>query len=393
MDNSREKLIRMIVLLNASALTVNSGAAIAPGLPGLFDYFGNSGDIMVKMILTIPGLSIAVFAPFVGWFADRVGRKILLLISICIFALAGSLGFFLDALPAFLASRALLGVGVAGVMTSVTALIGDYYQGEERDKVIGLQGAWIAFGGVFFLLLGGFLAEFGWRYPFLTYLVGLIFVLPVMKYITEPSRRKHIEPNGSLEGVTRHPIILISMLCVVAFLGQIAFMSLPLYLPFRLFELGVNSTSMNGLLLAIVTLFAGAISIFYKNVKHSVNYPLIMAIVYLLMGIGFVLLGVSSSILAVIFAMVVIGLGLGWQLPNFMAWIMKRTDPIYRGRVVASITMCLFLGQFISPVVTSPLTKAFGYAKMFLIESIFLGFLALFFFTLGAVRYIYKRSI
>ena len=49
--------------------------------------------------------------------------------SIVLFVLGGASGLLLDNLYAVLAGRVLLGVGLAGVMTSATTLIADYYTG------------------------------------------------------------------------------------------------------------------------------------------------------------------------------------------------------------------------------------------------------------------------
>ena len=52
-------------------------------------------------------------------------------------------------------------------------MIGDYYEGEKRQKVIGWQGSATKVGALAFMLLGGFLANFDWRVPFLGYGNGL----------------------------------------------------------------------------------------------------------------------------------------------------------------------------------------------------------------------------
>ena len=64
---------------------------------------------------------------------------------------------------ALLASRAFLGVFLAGIMTSVTALVGDYFVGEERNRVAGLQGAFMSLGTLTFVVIAGLLAEIHWR--------------------------------------------------------------------------------------------------------------------------------------------------------------------------------------------------------------------------------------
>jgi MFS family permease len=125
----------LLTLLAASSLTVMSGATVSPSLPGLQESFSQveSVEILVRLVLTMPALFIAIFAPLAGSLVDRVGRKQVLLFSVILYGIAGGSGLVLDSLYAILAGRALLGVAVAGVMTSATALIADYYSGQALN--------------------------------------------------------------------------------------------------------------------------------------------------------------------------------------------------------------------------------------------------------------------
>ena len=120
-----------------------SGATISPSLPGIQEQFSGTAnaELLTRLVLTIPALFIAVCAPLAGTLVDRLGRKPVLLYSVILYGLSGGSGFVLSNLYTILAGRALLGVAVAGVMTSATTLIADYYVGEERSRVLGIQAA------------------------------------------------------------------------------------------------------------------------------------------------------------------------------------------------------------------------------------------------------------
>jgi MFS family permease len=70
---------------------------------------------------------------------DRFRRKGLLGLSVFLYGLAGSSGFLLDQVGLILLGRMLLGFSVAGIMTTATTLIVDYYMGAARAKFLGLQ--------------------------------------------------------------------------------------------------------------------------------------------------------------------------------------------------------------------------------------------------------------
>jgi MFS family permease len=119
-----------IVLLLASTLTAMATAAIAPALPEIKIYFQNvpNIEILVRLTLTIPAFSIAMGAPFMGVIIDKWGRKNLLIVSTILYGVTGSSGFYLNSLLLIFIGRFLLGVAVAGIMTTSTTLIVDYYQ-------------------------------------------------------------------------------------------------------------------------------------------------------------------------------------------------------------------------------------------------------------------------
>ena len=117
------------------------------------------------MPLPLPALFIVIGAPFAGILLDKWGRKPVLIVTLILYGLVGSAGFFLDSLTTILISRAILGLAVAGVMSGFTTLITDYFSGPDLNRFLGYQGAFIGLGGVIFLLAAGFLAEAGWRWP------------------------------------------------------------------------------------------------------------------------------------------------------------------------------------------------------------------------------------
>ena len=137
-------------LLLGSTMTVMAGATISPALPQIDVYFQNmpQAKLLVKMLLSVHALFIALTAPAAGFLMDRYGRKTVLIFSVALYGLSGSSGFFLDSLYGIILGRAFLGISVAGIMSGFTTLIGDYFQGEKRNKIMGLQADFTEIGGM-----------------------------------------------------------------------------------------------------------------------------------------------------------------------------------------------------------------------------------------------------
>jgi len=90
-------------------------------------------------------------------------------------------------LPTIFASRLVLGVAVALIMTAQTALIGDYFTSDDRSALSGLQISARNFGGLAFISLAGWFAAMSPRLPFAIYAVLAAFLPLMWKVITDPS--------------------------------------------------------------------------------------------------------------------------------------------------------------------------------------------------------------
>ena len=201
-----------------------------------------NADFLVKLSLTIPALLIAIFAPLIGFILDRFGRKTILIFSLILFGISGTSGFFLNSLNSILLSRAILGISVAGILVGFTTLIADYFSGAKLHQFMGYQGAFIGLGGVVFLLISGYLADVGWRYPFLIHLFAFLILLGVIFTIEEPKKKSQTEIEDSL-GKSNFPIKTVGFIYSIAFISMLIFFVFPVQLPFYLTEkVGVNIT-------------------------------------------------------------------------------------------------------------------------------------------------------
>ena len=369
---SRPRLAQGTLLL-ASMLTIMAGATISPALPAIQREFANAPNagILVGLVLTMHGLFIAVGSPLIGALADRYGRRWLLLASTVIYALAGGSGFVLDSLIAILASRAVLGLAVAGVIVTVTALITDYYEENRRDTILGRQGAFMSMGGVVLLPLAGVLADIGWRVPFLVYTVALV-LLPIMAFaLPEPSRS---EPTGdrptSLEDLRRtlaeFPLGTLGLIAALGLVGQIIFYIIPVQMPFYLkAQTGVSGTLIGGAL-AVSTGAGGIASLLYGRIRRSVSVIGIVALTFTFMSIGYAVIGVSGTLPSIVAGLALVGAGSGFLLTNLNAWIAAVTPETVRGRALSVLTSAFFLGQFLSPLVMRPVSDIVGLGATFL---------------------------
>lgn len=367
-------------LLLASMLTIMAGATIAPALPAIQREFATTpnASVLVGLVLTMHGLFIAAGAPIIGSLADRYGRRWLLLGSTIIYAIAGGSGFVLDSLVAILAGRAVLGLAVAGVMVTVTALITDYYEEDRRETVLGRQGAFMSLGGVVLLPLAGVLTEISWRVPFLVYATALL-LLPLMAFaLPEPDRHK---PTGDRptsidklrRTLVRFPLGSLALIFALALVSQIIFYMIPVQVPFYLESQTGASATLVGIALAASTFTGGVVSLLYGRIRTAMSVIAIVALMFSFMSIGFIVIGVIQTFLGVVAGLVLVGAGIGIILPNLNTWVAAITPETVRGRALSGLTSAIFFGQFLSPIVIRPVSVTIGLTMMFLSVGVILA--------------------
>lgn len=356
---------RDATLLLASTLTVMAGATIAPALPEMERAYAEHehAKLLVQLVMTLPGLLIALGAPVVGWLLDRGPRRPVLLVAMVLYALAGTSPLVLDGLTAILVGRALLGLAVAAIMVTCTTLVGDYFEGPQRGHAMGLLAAFGGFGGVVFVALGSALAGLHWRAPFALYGLAFLLVPAILAFLPEPTRPTVARPRG--RGARISPVFLLGC-CGLAILEILALYMVPVHVPFFAEDARITTHARAGLGISAMLLVMALVSGRYRTFQTRMGHGALHAGGIVLVGLGFAFLAHATTAYGALVALLVLGAGLGIMRPNLVTWLLSRTPPETRGRALGLVMSCFFLGQFLCPLLTQPVVEASGYRALFL---------------------------
>lgn len=370
-----------LALFSISMMTILAGVVVSPALPAIEAHFSSTPNVelLTRLIVTMPALFVLLFAPVAGALVDKFGKLIFLYPSILIWTLAGCLAAFVDNLYLILAFRAVFGVATAFVMTISTTLIGDYFSrgGTNRmPSALGLQNFIMALGGALATLAGGLLVTLSWRYIFLVYAFGFVILLANAFYLFEPKfTRKKVAREPAKMRVRSY-----LGAWFMGFLGSVVYYLCPTQLPFYIRDyLGLDSTFV-GVAIAVPPLTYGLCALFYKKMSLKFSLFSLYAFGMVLFGAGFLIIVFIHDFGALLFAMAIIGFGSGLVYINNPAWILKLAPQAVRGKVVGILSSCIFLGQFLSPLLTQPLVALIGLFEMFLLYAALLFIVALIFF-------------
>lgn len=360
---------RAIALLMAASLTTMANATIAPALPGLERLFADDpgAALLTRLLVPAPSLSVAIVAPLAGIAADRIGRRRLLLFGVVLFVLSGCAGLVLPDLPTIFASRLVLGIAVALIMTAQTALVGDYFSGDDRNALTGLQISARNLGGLVFILTAGWVATISPRLPFAIYGLAAAFLPLMWLVIVDPPR---LSPTGGakLAGTSdeqrswRLPLALLVLLQGVT---NMIFFVMPTQLSFFLDARGHDSAIMTGAALGMLMLSGGGSALLYPRIQRAVGYAGIFALGYGAMALGFLLMVATSTTSSIFAAVAAIGAGYALVSPSFVALALDLAPAQKRGLAGGILTASIFIGQFCSPLVSTPLITGYGYSSLF----------------------------
>lgn len=350
------KRLRLWTILLTSGLAFLAPSAVAPGLPALQADFAHleNAELLSRLVLTMPMLFIALSGPLVGYAVDRFGRRNVLVFCAFLYGASGVSVLLLDSLLAILISRALLGVFLAGILTSATALIGDYYVGEERNRVAGLQGAFMSFATLFFVVIAGLLAEIHWRIGFTLFAVAFLLVPLMLLSLYEPTRDR-VAGRQSEPPPTMRQWGAIAFVCAVTFVTMVTMFMIPSQTQFFLVEIGVTDPTRAGLAIGMFNLTAGFASLAYRRIRSHLSPEAIFALIFGFGALGFVMTSQATNFTETMIAMAVGGFSVGAFIPNANMAIISRASMSVRGRAVGALTTLFFLGQFASPFYSVPI--------------------------------------
>lgn len=374
-STSRPSKALTCTILSISLLTVMAGAAMAPALGVVRSHFADQSELAVQFIVSLPALFIIIanllFPLFCRWMRTRT----LAAMGLALYVAAGAGAFFVDNIGWLLVLRALLGVSVGMVMPLSTGLLSYYFPPEEQARLMGLAAATNQLGGVVATFLAGFLAGIGWNYAFLVYLLGLVALVLVLVFLPNErltTGRKTMEhaPDyyESEVGVTKarkNPDNVVRSLMRFApsvvgmFLTMCLFFIFPTHFAITASSNPTLDTASITLLMVgldVVAFFIGlAFGRLMLWMPKQMKY---LAPLGFLAGFAFFASGTSLPALLAGCVLVGVANGVGVPYLNTIASIKGGKDAATT--VMPLISAALYLGQFLSPLIVSPLAGLIG---------------------------------
>ena len=340
-------------ILSMSLLTVMAGAAIAPALGVIKAHFADAPELLVQFIVSIPALFIIITNLFFLNISRHYGTRAIALFGLVLYVMAGAGCFLASDIYVLLVLRALLGVSVGLVMPLSTGLLAYYHPPEQQAHLMGLSAAMNQMGGVVATLLAGLLSAIGWRWAFLVYLLGLIAVVMVAVYLPDDhlgSTNKRGIPFQPRQLLKFHPSVNGMLLLMMIFFIY------PTNFAITAEEQAGLDLQATTLLMVGLDLFAFFVGLVFGQLmnifRESIKY---FAPVFFL--IGYTLFASAHSVLPLLVGAVFTGFANGVGVPYLNTIASIKGGHNSATTVMPLLSAALYLGQFLSPIVVTPLSR------------------------------------
>ncbi|GAB3284545.1 MFS transporter [Sinomonas notoginsengisoli] len=179
----RTPVPRDVWVLVAAAFVIAVGfGLVAPVLPQLATSFG-VGATAASVIVSAFALARLTLAPTAGSLVDRLGERPVYVIGLLLVAASSAACAFAPDYWTLLAVRGLGGIGSTMFTISASGLIVRLAPPDARGRVSGVYAASFLLGNIAGPVIGGLLAGFGLRVPFLVYAAALVVAAAVVQLL------------------------------------------------------------------------------------------------------------------------------------------------------------------------------------------------------------------
>ncbi|KOR78703.1 MFS transporter [Peribacillus frigoritolerans] len=181
---SAEQRKKIIILMINMFIAIGSFGIIIPILPAYLASINQGGTAAGLMIAIFAGAQL-IFSPIAGKWTDQFGRRKMIIYGLVGLTLSMFIFYAVNSIWLLYASRIIGGIGAALLIPAIFAYVADITTFEQRAKGNSLVSAAMSLGIVVGPGIGGFLADFGLKFPFLisalVSLSAVVFSIFVLK--------------------------------------------------------------------------------------------------------------------------------------------------------------------------------------------------------------------
>ena len=368
------------IIFCVTLMAVMGVSSITPAFPQIARELGVSAQSIGLLIavFTFPGV---LLTPVLGIMADRYGRKRVLVPSLVLFAIAGSLCGFARDYQVLLALRLLQGVGAASLGSLNVTIIGDLYSGKDRTSAMGYNAGVLSLAVASYPLIGGGLAALAWYYPFflpiLAIPVGWLVLFGMDNPEPKSAGRLSHHLGGALKSLNRQ---VAGLFAGSLFTFIILFGAYLVFFPFLIKQKFDGSPMVIGVLMSAMSVTTAVTASRLGKLTTRYSEKTLMKTGFVLYAAGLLLMPLAGHLWMLLIPALVFGVGHGVNLPSLQSLLAEQAPDEHRAVFMSMNSLVLRLGQTLGPLLLGVAFAATGLTGTFIIGSL-LAIVAFFIIT------------
>ncbi|MBF7097362.1 MFS transporter [Alkalibacter mobilis] len=345
--------IKLAILSMSSLLMISMTASAI--LADIAAHFPQVELSVIQMVLAVPSLLAMFFALMSGPLSVKISKKSLVLFGLVSGFIGGMLGLTLGTTNVYILIFASVLIGVAqGINSTMTmALIADFFDGEERGTLMGLQSAFVNGGSMLILLTAGMLGGIKWNYSYLIYILFLPVFFIVSKNLPRQNRvheESEMDGDGKLNGTVYFNCLIILVFGIMTFVFQSN-------IAIVMNSNGLGDASTTGLVNSFMTGIGMLTGVFYGKIRKVLkNFIIPFALVAV--GTGTLLIYAMTSIQTIFLAAFLGGFAMSSTIPTIMFNVSNAVSASKSSMAIALANGSVSIGMFISPFIINPLAES-----------------------------------
>ncbi|MBW4597027.1 MAG: MFS transporter [Brasilonema angustatum HA4187-MV1] len=359
----------LLLIVSISLVAISGVVGINPIMPNIAKAL-NIPAQEVGLIMTTFLMPTTVGTLIFGALADRIGRKKILIPSLLLFGVGGILCAIANNFHSLLEWRFLTGVGAASLESLELTLISDLYSGKMLTTAMGFNSAMIGIAATIYPLIGGFLGELSWRYPFLLSILAFPVALLISKNLKVPSKQKstgNLNLSNYLKNTfnnVKNPQVF-GLLFAVFSLFVIELGTFYTYVPiFAATQLGASGVEIGIIICCQSLVFSFAASQVGFLANRLSEKKLIM-LGFLLCGLSLLIMPAMNNTWLLIIPSVIFGVSVALIFPPLQATLAGIAPEGYRAGFMALNVTVQSLGRALGPLFAGLAYSAWGIQGVF----------------------------